>query len=850
MRYDEVEAWFAERPKWLQECAVRLVTRGELTEHDIAELLNLCKSEANGETVIHETVKAESLSLAESSAKISLTSISDVNGVNAIEENCSLVFGGKQISIVFGRNGSGKSGYVRLLKQISGARNSPSILPNVFHSEQTAQSATISFEKDGASQQVQWSGGSIDDLHGVDIYDTSCGLIYVNNENEVTYEPWILRLFTEITDAATIVAARLRDEKAAKVSTAPIMPESLQATSAYKWYSALGADTDDATVDDALAWSIEDDENLNALKQRLGETDPVAAAGELRTNAETLLALVSELKGMMRAINEDVANDLANARTRAKAARKAADEDAERVFASAPLDGVGSQSWRLLWESARKYSESRAYPAKQFPHVAIGARCVLCQQELSDEALSRFRSFEDFVKGDLQEQAERAERELGTAVDSLPELPGPTTYEIRLRGAGIKNNQLVEDVRLFSERLSSRIEDMLELPSERPITTLPSHDALLNLVQEARRLSRLARQYDHDAADSDRVALKQQINEAEARKWLNSQQEAVREEIGRLRAIATIDGAIELTSTQAISRRKSTLTDELVTRAYESRFQNELKLLGAEKLHVELVKSRTQVGHVYHKIQLHDSQKPVRSMDVLSEGEFRVVSLAAFLADTTGRMSATPFVFDDPISSLDHVFEEHTAMRLSELAQTRQLIVFTHRLSLVGLIMKYASAAGADSELIALSRNHIGRVTELPIELKRTDRAVNQLYDHRLKAAEKAFGADDSEYDAIAKGICSDIRILVERVVESDLLNGVVSRFSPEVNTKGKLSAIADITEADCSTVDAFMTKYSRYEHSQPSDSPVPIPQPDEIRKDLEKLRDLIGRLRDRQKKS
>jgi ABC-type bacteriocin/lantibiotic exporter with double-glycine peptidase domain len=78
--------------------------------------------------------------------------------------------------------------------------------------------------------------------------------------------------------------------------------------------------------------------------------------------------------------------------------------------------------------------------------------------------------------------------------------------------------------------------------------------------------------------------------------------------------------------------------------------------------------------------------------------------LAAFLADITGSGQPTPFVFDDPISSLDQEFEERVADRLVELLRTRQVIVFTHRLSLLALLEdaldkanKNATATGATS---------------------------------------------------------------------------------------------------------------------------------------------------------
>jgi energy-coupling factor transporter ATP-binding protein EcfA2 len=72
--------------------------------------------------------------------------------------------------------------------------------------------------------------------------------------------------------------------------------------------------------------------------------------------------------------------------------------------------------------------------------------------------------------------------------------------------------------------------------------------------------------------------------------------------------------------------------------------------------------------------------------DILSEGETRIVALAAFLADITGSNQVAPFIFDDPISSLDQDFEERVVARLVDLAHTRQVIIFTHRMSLVTLL--------------------------------------------------------------------------------------------------------------------------------------------------------------------
>lgn len=91
-------------------------------------------------------------------------------------------------------------------------------------------------------------------------------------------------------------------------------------------------------------------------------------------------------------------------------------------------------------------------------------------------------------------------------------------------------------------------------------------------------------------------------------------------------------------------------------------------------------------GVITFGLDLVDAKPGYTPEAILSEGETRIVALAAFLADTTGSNQLAPFIFDDPISSLDQDFEERVVARLIELSNTRQVIIFTHRLSLIALV--------------------------------------------------------------------------------------------------------------------------------------------------------------------
>ena len=278
------------------------------------------------------------------------------------------------------------------------------------------------------------------------------------------------------------------------------------------------------------------------------------------------------------------------------------------------------------------------------------------------------------------------------------------------------------------------------------------------------------------------------------------------------------------TNPRDLSIKKSALADVLISPAFIERFKNELKSLGASHINVELIKTRADHGRVYHKIRLMNCVNNVCTTDILSEGEFRIVSLAAFLADVEGHAHNTPFIFDDPISSLDQDFEEATVRRLIALCNSRQVIVFTHRLSLLALLEEAAKSADVEPRVICLRSESwgTGEPGETPIFAKKPQSALNLIKNERLPKARKVFEGDGRpEYEPIAKSICSDIRIIIERLIENDLLADVVQRFRRSVQTMGKLHRLANINTDDCILLDDYMTKYSRYEHSQPAEAPV-----------------------------
>lgn len=832
--------WFSERPQWLQIAATRLLQKSELTNQDISELVTLCRQDADG-TLPKPSCSFPSSAFSQGAAgTLRLCSISDVEGVNALAPKKPLEFGKGNITIVYGNNGSGKSGYVRLLKHVCGARETETLHSNVYKPGSVGQRACISYEQDGIKKSHTWSGqGICEELNSVDIFDTSFGKVFVGSEDEVSYEPPVLSFFSSLILVCEKVASALDSEANQQQSKKPNIPTDKKVTPEGAWYESLSAKATTQDIDKYCTFSISDDNEMQTLQQRLAEQAPAEKAKQLRKQKQHIENLFGDAQRYLEQLSDENCRRIIAAKKKSILKKAAADASAEKVFSGSELEGIGSDVWKELWEAARNYSVSAAYQGVGYPNVSDGSRCVLCHQTLTEEAKNRLISFEGFVKGEMQKAAMDAAKEHEAASQTIELLPTAETLKTRIDAAGIAQDEIASQVIEFFNQLQTRKDQLPGIDSEEA-TPDPLHTPqwIEQVQTHAKNLGELAAKYDEDAKSDNREDIKRKLSSLQTRKWLSEHRSAINDEVTRLKLLNQIQKANKSTNTRALSQKKGELAEALITDAFVKRFNSELKALGASQVKVELVKSKISKGRVLHKLQLQDAYQSGLA-EVLSEGESRIVSIAAFLADVTGKANQAPFVFDDPISSLDQTYEEAVVKRLIGLSDDKQVIVFTHRLSLLGTIKHFAEKKSIKTDVVSIRPAGWGTGEPAPIPLSQSDikSALNSLMNQRYQDAKKA--SDNGEFEhaeILLKSMCSDFRTLVERSIENDLLCGVVQRFQRPVHTL-KIKDLAKLKDTDCDLLDSLMTKYSGFEHSQPTESPVELPEPDDLMADMISLK-------------
>ena len=120
------------RPVWQRDALRRLVMGGELSDEDLSSLAEICKS-GHGLAEPQEVVPLAREHVPDEGGEatsVSLHSIFHHRGVNALAENQTLRFS-PCLTVVYGDNAAGKTGYIRILKTACRARGQEEILGNV-----------------------------------------------------------------------------------------------------------------------------------------------------------------------------------------------------------------------------------------------------------------------------------------------------------------------------------------------------------------------------------------------------------------------------------------------------------------------------------------------------------------------------------------------------------------------------------------------------------------------------------------------------------------------------------------------------------------------------------------------
>nr|WP_286192977.1 MULTISPECIES: AAA family ATPase [unclassified Synechococcus] len=572
----------------------------------------------------------------------------------------------------------------------------------------------------------------------------------------------------------------------------------------------------------------------------------------LSLRAVRVKALARHLTEVEAALSAEAVKAAFDARTEVR--RKAA--EAKRIrdatFPVSVLAGTGSEPWKELWEAARRFSQEQAYPSQAFPVVDGSAHCVLCQRALDDASVQRFLQFEAFVVSTVERELRQA---TGTFAGMRSHL---LTVDITTEAVA----EMLKEIRFENEALADAISAALVANEKRreAVAFALTEDKDLapdcpSVAPAALEVEALVRQTEarveslRASGSADTLAMTAKVQELRARKLLAQQVPLIMSEIDRKKRLAAYGLCVNDTATKGITQKSTSVTKTSVTQKLKDSFRNELDSLGFRHIEVELKEAGGSEGILYHKLLL--TRAPgVDLPRVVSEGEQRCLSIAAFFAELSTADEPSGIVFDDPMSSLDYRWREGVARRLVHESKSRQVIVFTHDVVFLLLLKQIAEEEGVtqlDQHVRQLSKGAGVCAEELPWVAMPIKKKIGHL-KKEWQAADKLFrDGEQATYEKEAKYLYGLLREAWERALEEVLLAGTVERFRFGVQTQ-QIGKIADITAEDCRTLDAAMGKCSKWlpGHDQAPAARAPVPEPVELKADIEGLEAWVGAIRSR----
>lgn len=869
---EEILAFSRTRDLWQQDTIRRLFTQSDFTDSDFNDAMCMLKAQyglQDGAPPTPVPLSASHVPKQDSDGKrVLLNSISNVVNANRLAPGQTLPFAVDGLTVIYGDNGSGKSGYCRILKKLCRVREGAEedIRGNAFDPSSIVLTteATVRFTV-GADEptEIRWKKGSPAPgaLARISVFDAKSASLYADQQNKIEFLPHSLDVLTKLGNVCEKLATSLDSERAwleqrvgikiaevgAGTGAAALLGRLVKGTLAQDLPSKKD-------IEAACEWTAAHIAELEEAELELA-SDPEALATKCRSLVRTVETLEKELQSAVERLSDTALQKSQALCEAARVAREAAVLAAAQSTGGDLLPGFGSDAWRQLFRHAKSYG-AIAYPGEGFSLTREGARCVLCQQQLGADAVARFESFEKYVQGAAEMHAaheEQARDESKRAIEATTFRPAS---DVRALLASLADEEpgapaITKAVCACFSALAQRRMNVIAAFANGEWGGVAPIPELLGLGRVRERLA--ARAAMHDAAKKPEVrqALQKKAAELRNRKAISGVKESILTRRHDLDTLSRVEACKDACETNAISRKNTDLRKRYLTKDFEDRLFRDIEELELGALPFK-IQDRSDKGASYLGVGLEASVK-VRNKEVLSDGEFRALAIACFLTEVNSIASHNGIIIDDPVSSLDHLRTRHVARRLvAEAKAGRQVVVFTH-----DLVFYHELRFAAAQRGVPMLGHWIRRTSEYgfgtifqeeePWTAKRVKARLGDL-EQKLAILRKTSDSSGEAYREKVKSFYTDLRETWERLVEELLLGSVVGRFQLGVETLS-LKQVS-VTNEDYSRVFFGMKRASEYSgHDRATGVRANPPSKEDIAQDFDDLRSYADELKARNKK-
>jgi energy-coupling factor transporter ATP-binding protein EcfA2 len=779
--------WANGQDGWVREAVAQVLNSNqELSDSQLKDLVARFKIEKGFEDRPEGFDDSPQLELPEDDATtddvLELKRLADIAGVNALAPNQVLEFDAN-LTVLFGQNGAGKTGYSRVLKRLAAVRTAEPILPNAHAEGATASpSAAVTYVLNGQEDTIQWEDEpGVAPLTRMSVFDAPAVMLHVDNELNYVFTPREIALFSYVAIAVRHVQEQIESEaKSLRAATSTFTTHFQRGTTIYPKIETIGATTDLAELEELADGSDEGEataatlhEEVAALKAGSVEARHDAVKQELTQVQSLHLAAktLAEFDAGAYEANRDAVERLKDEYRRART----------ELFAEGELPGAPDDEWSRFISEADRYRTHlglHEYPAN-------GDDCLYCGQALSESARSLIAKYRTYLDDALARQLNEAKEAL--AASSLA--PGNLSIDVlREHARQISEGESAPAYSAGTKDLVDNLARVHQASSKG--AALEDFDAVKRSAKTASELLMSARTSLSAALEDlakqkeNRVATLREkegrLAELTARRTLARNLPTIRTTVANAKRSAqmeTFTKAMSSSTQRSLTMLTKQASEDLVNRNFQALFDEECRALRAPNVGLEFQGRRGQA----ERKKLVANYRP---STVLSEGEQKVLAIADFLAECRMTGVKAPIIFDDPVTSLDYLRLNEVAERISRLAETHQVVVLTHNIFFA-------------STLLGLRTGKKLRCTFYDVKTNNTEKGILQAgveprqdtpadIGKRINATIQSAGSADSVMQEvlIERGY-GLLRSWCEAFVEQELLGDVTRRHRSNVMMGG-----------------------------------------------------------------
>jgi energy-coupling factor transporter ATP-binding protein EcfA2 len=824
--------WAKERRRWLETLVFQATNfRRDLTDSEIEVVYDILEVECGLKEsssvpgpVAHPVVGATP-----GFRVLSLKELSEVENVNALVGSQRLIFHEK-LTIFFGENGCGKSGYARILKWIAGARGADELISNVFVPGPGPPKARVVYSLDRHEEAFSWNNErGVDPLSAIQAFDGRAAAIHLDEDLAYSYSPRELDSFDYVQNALERIHKRLEaDTSRIREAVAGFVNGLTPGSMVFR--VAMADNIKDHAAHAARLGRLCESEigELHALPQDIEALRSGSLAAELRLRRQGVRlveAIANQLEKLSAFDPAQYSGALAELQESIIVERRVSSD----AFVGTNIPKLLEPSWRTFIVAGEDYI--RHAGLEGYPHPE--EECIYCRQPLHGAALDLLRKYRDFCNSTAQEAIGRGNGRLAELARPLVDLDSSPFTEATAQLEAGEDVLLLRAVRLFEEldRCRGRVNRNEPLRIESAMSQAVTLAATLR--GEAVRIQQTVTELSKEESSRQEAAGKkaQRLAELTERSRLGSFVNGLRAYDANLGRFSKAGSELSnCTSYQrALTITAKDVSEKLLNESFESRFRAECKSLSAPEVKLAFP---GRMGKVIRQKGVGTSHK---LSTILSEGEQKVIALADFLAELSLRPEKVPVVFDDPVTSLDYRRIREVARRVAALAGETQVVVFTHNILFVAELM-----AAMDAKELAY---YDIRRTDQPgfISIGTNPRIdsfskLRTRINSAIQDAKKLANAEEQRKQV--ELIYDHVRSACEVLVEQELLKKLTERYVPNLRMTVLAKIRYDRLQAAAEVVLEVFERACRFipGHSQPLETLSVSPTLDEVEKDWKKL--------------